>query len=135
MKQFNWMPLLTLASILALPTSAIATDMSSKLTNQSAQNGQAGFYLVQDKIISENDCVKVQGNKKLNPGETAELKIKEGCKWGVVKYKIVNMSDNKEMGYLKHSYNEGEFSIDIMSACKGGDCNFYGLNAEQNKSK
>lgn len=135
MKLFNKLPYVLLASALLLPTSAMAADMSSKLTNQSKQNGSEGYSLVQDKIIGENDCVKVEGNAKLNPGDGAELKIKDGCKWGVVRYKIVNISDSKEMGYLKHSFNDGEFSIDITSVCKDGACNFSGLTPEQNKAK
>lgn len=137
MKLFNKLSSVVLASTIlsALPSYAIAADMSSKLTNQSKQNGSAGYYLVQDKIIGENDCVKVEGNAKLNPGDSAELKIKVGCKWGVVRYKILNISDNKEMGYLKHSFNDGEFSVDITSACKDGECNFYGLTPEQVKAK
>lgn len=135
MKLFNRVHWIVLTSVMVLPAYAMADDMSSKLTNQSKQNGSTGFYLVQDKIIGENDCVKVDGEAKLNPGDSAQLKIKDGCKWGVVRYKIVNMSDNKEMGYLKHSFNDGEFSIDITSVCKGGECNFYGLNADQNKPK
>lgn len=136
MKGFHGIRALMLASIIALPTYALADDdMVSKLTNQSKQSGGEGYYLVQDKIIGENDCVKVDGPSKLNPGDSAKLKIKEDCKWGVVRYKIFNMTDNKEMGYLKHSFNDGEFSIDITSACKGGECSFNGLTAEQNKPK
>lgn len=135
MKQFNWLQAVTCASIMVLPTYAIAADMSSKLTNQSKQNAETGYYLVQDKIIAENDCVKVDGNAKLNPGDSAQLTIKKDCKWGVVRYKIMNINDNKEMGYLKHSYNDGDFSIDIMSVCKGGECNFFGLTADQIKPK
>ncbi len=135
MKRFMSVQSIVLATTLILPAYAMADDMNSKLTNQSGKNGSPGFYLVLDKTISENDCVKVDGNAKLNPGDSAQLKIKQGCKWGVVRYKIFNLTDNKEMGYLKHSYNDGDFSIDISSVCKGGECGFYELSADQNKSK
>lgn len=135
MRPFNTIRSFMLASAMLLSTYAMANDLSSTLTNQSAQNGAAGFYLVQDKIIGENDCVKVEGNTKLNPNDSVQLKIKQGCKWGVVRYKIFDISNNKEMGYLKHSFNDGDFNIDITSTCKNGDCSFYGLNPEQNKLK
>lgn len=135
MRLFNTIQSAMLASAMLLPTYAMAEDLSSTLTNQSTQNGSTGFYLVQDKIIGENDCVKVEGNAKLNPNDSAQLKIKQGCKWGVVRYKIFDISSHKDMGYLKHSFNDGNFNIDITSICKSGECNFYGLNPEQNKPK
>lgn len=125
-----------LTSIITFPAYIMADDnLSSTLVNQSKQNGSDGFYLVQAKIIDENECVTVEGNKKVNPGENAQLKIKKGCNWGVVLYKIFSVKDNKEMGYLGHSFHDGNFSIDVTSICKGSECKFYDLNPEQNRSK
>ena len=119
--------------ILSWASYAAADDISSKLTNQSKQNGSDGYYLVQEKVIGENDCVKVDGNKKLNPGDSANLKIKEDCKWGVVQYKIFNVTDDKEVGTLGHSFRDGVFNVEIVSECKGSDCAFTGLTPSQNK--
>jgi hypothetical protein len=119
------------ASTILLPSYAVAGDINSKLTNQSKENGSDGYYLVQETIIGENGCVKVEGDKKLNPGDSAQLKIKEGCKWGVVRYKIYNVLDNKEIGKLGHSFHDGNFTTEIIGTCKGNDCSFTGITAEQ----
>lgn len=127
---------LLFTSIIMFPVYGMADDnMSSKLVNRSKQNGSEGYYLVQDKILGENDCVKVEGNKKLNPGDSAQLNINKECKWGVVVYKIFSMKENKEMGYLGHSFHDGDFSIDITALCKGSECSFYDLNPAQSRNK
>jgi hypothetical protein len=124
-----------LISTLSCASIAMADDVSSKLTNQSKQNGSEGYYLVQEKVISEDECVKVEGNKRLNPGDSARLKIKDDdCKWGVVQYKIFTVSGDKEVGKLGHSFRDGNFSVEIVSECKGSDCSFTGLTSEQNKN-
>lgn len=127
--------LLTSISILPAYVMAANDNFTSKLVNQSKLNDSEGYYLVQDKILGENDCVKVDGNKKLNPGDSAQLNIKKECNWGVVRYKIFSVKDNKDMGYLGHSFHDGNFSIDVTSVCKGSECSFYGLNPEQNRNK
>lgn len=119
------------SSTISLSPCVMADDLSSKLSNQSKQNAAAGYYLVQDTVIGENDCVKVEGNKKLNPGDSAQLKIKDGCKWGVARYTIYNVSDDKEIGKLGHSFHDGNFTIEIISTCKGNECSFTGLTPEQ----
>lgn len=124
------------SSVIILPASLMAADnQSSKLNNQSGQNGSKAFYLVQEKILGEGDCVQVVGNKKINPGESAQLNIKKDCTWGVARYKIYSAQDNKEIGYLGHSFHDGNFSIDITSQCKGSECNFFDLNPDQERKK
>lgn len=135
MKSFNLLKSFILISTLGIPAYGIADDTSSKLTNQSKQNGANGYYLVREKIIAENNCVNVEGSEKLNPGDSANLKIKPECKWGVVQYKIYNVDDNKEIGKLGHSYHDGNFTIEITSTCEGKDCNFTSLLPEKMKSK
>lgn len=134
MKILDTMRSMLFISIITLPALVMANDnFSSNLVNQSKHNGSEGFYLVQDKILGENDCVTVKGNKKINPGDSAQLTIKKDCSWGVVRYKIFSVKDNKDIGYLGHSFHDGNFSIDITSLCKGSECNFYDLNPDQKR--
>lgn len=136
MKVSNIMKSLLFSSIVFLPVYAIADDnLSSTLTNRSKQSGSEGYTLVQEKTWGEKDCVKVEGSEKLNPGDSNKLKIKKGCDWGGVGYKIVAVKDNQEVGRLGHSFHGGDFSIDITADCKGTECNFYDLNPVQNRSK
>ncbi len=129
--------LLLIISALLLPIYGFAADtnFSSTLNNQSKQNDPNGFSLVQAKVWSENGCVLNSGSKKINPGESTVLEIKQGCMWGGVSYKIISIKDNKDMGYLAHSFRNGSFSIEIKAPCKDSVCNFYDLNPQQDRAK
>ena len=114
-----------------LPVHASDADFyTSKLSNNSKTAD--GYYLVQDKIWSEKGCVVDTGKDKLNPGDTATLKIKKDCKWGVVKYQIHKMKDDASMGFLAHSFHDGEFSLEITKKCSNNNCIFRDLSLEQN---
>lgn len=123
----------SIALCFVLPTYAFAADKTSDLKNQS--DPKTGYYLVQDKIWAKNGCVitPAAGNKKINPGDTDTLKVKDGCKWGVVTYNIFQVSDSKKVGEMAHSYRDGSFNIDIKADCSGDACTFYDLNPQQNR--
>jgi hypothetical protein len=118
-------------------TNALAADdvVSSKLNNLSKTKDSEGYYLVQDKVWSEYDCITDSGNKKINPNETSVLKVKKECKWAGIRYKIFKVTNNEDMGFLAHSYRDGTFSIEVTSPCNGDECNFYDLSPEQTRKK
>lgn len=127
----------SLLSILLLtittPFASADDNISSTLNNKSKQNGSEGFYLVQDKAWSEEGCILDKGKSQINPGESSVLKIKQGCTWAAVRYKITDVTNSKDMGFLGHSFRDGNFAIDISAPCNGNECNFYDLNPEQNR--
>jgi hypothetical protein len=106
-----------------LPTLVLAND-ESELKNQS--NQKDGYYLVQENIWTKKGCVEEpkEGKQKVMPGESAKLKMKEGCKWGVVKYEVFKMSDHKKVGDIAHTYRGGKFFIEMQKTCEGNTCNF-----------
>lgn len=116
-----------------LPTYALADNSSATLNNQS--DAKTGYNLVQDWIWGETGCViaPTVGKTVIHPGQSAQLTIKDGCKWGGVRYKIINLANNQEVGMLSHSFHNGSFSIDISAPCSGTTCNFHDLNPSQNR--
>lgn len=118
-----------------LLAAAAEDNYSSTLNNKSNTNGKEAFYLVKDQSWAEGDCIMEKGKDRINPGESSNLKIKKGCTWGVMKYKILSVKDNKFMGNLAHSFHDGKFSIELTSQCNEKECNFYDLNPEQNRNK
>jgi len=119
---------------LLLPVYATASDFyTSDLNNNSKTAKSAGYYLVQDKVWSENGCVADSGKDKLNPGDTTTLKIKKECKWGGVRYKIQTVKDNTSMGFLSHSFHDGTFSLEVTANCNNNKCVFRDLSPEQNR--
>lgn len=126
---------LILAMTAPVYASAAEEANSSTLNNKTTQNDPDGFYLVQDKVWGENGCVIDSGKKQINPGESNILKIKNGCTWGGIRYKIVKVSTKADMGYLGHSFRDGSFTIDITEPCTGSECNFYDLSPQQNRQK
>jgi len=125
--------LLVLATLLSSCVLATEGDHTSKLNNETKQQSGEPFYLVQDKVWSEYGCVLDSGSKRVNPGESTVLKIKKGCKWGGVQYKVFKASNNEDMGYLAHSFRDGTFNIEVTAPCGPSGCNFYDLSPEQNR--
>lgn len=116
---------------IAIPFYAAAADnITSKLTNKSNENNGPNYTLVQDKTLGEGGCVVDAGSKKVAPGESTTLTIKNGCTWGVVVYKVMK-GDNSEVAQLSHSYRDGNFSIQVNAKCQDKDCVFYDLNPQQ----
>lgn len=124
-----------LISLLAalIPGYALADNSTSTLNNQS--DSKTGYYLVQDWIWGNQGCViaPTVGMTKIQPGQSAQLTVKEGCKWGGVRYKIFNVANNQEIGSLSHSFHNGSFSIDVSAPCSGSTCVFRDLDPQQNR--
>jgi len=133
MKGLLFQPKIALVLALALPLCAVAEegDYTSKLTNKSKENGGTGYTLVQDRTWGEPTCVVDTGSKELKPGDSTNLSIKKGCKWGGVQYKIMKEGDNSDVGRLSHSFRDGTFTIEITSECQNTGCDFYDLNPQQ----
>ena len=135
MKKYQVQRLLVVSSLL-LSSFAFGDDnYSSTLNNKSKQKESAGYYLIQDKTWSEEDCILDKGKQRINPGESSVLTIKKGCTWGGIRYKIFSVDNDKSMGFLAHSFREGSFSLEITASCNGGECTFYDLNPEQDRTK
>jgi hypothetical protein len=119
---------------LLLPVYASAANVyTSELSNHSKTEKSAGYYLVQDKVWSENGCVADSGKEKLNPGDMTTLKIKKDCKWGGVRYKIHQVKGDATKGYLAHSFHDGTFTIEITENCNNNNCEFRDLSPEQDR--
>ena len=135
MKKYKLHSLLIVSSLLLSPLVSGDDNYSSTLDNKSKQKANDGYYLIQDKTWSEEGCILDKGKQRINPGDSNVLTIKKGCTWGGIRYKVFSVSNDKYMGFLAHSFREGNFSLEITAPCNGSECIFYDLNPEQDRVK
>ncbi len=127
---------LFMISFLFMPFVAQSDDnYRSTLENKSKQKANEGYYLVQDRTWSEEGCILEKGKERINPGDSSVLTIKKGCVWGGIQYKVFSVDKDKYMGFLAHSFREGNFSLEVTAPCDGKTCTFYDLNPEQDRMK
>ncbi|CAN5387984.1 hypothetical protein BH10PSE19_BH10PSE19_13080 [soil metagenome] len=125
--------LLVLTILLPVYATAASDSQVATLTNQS--KGADAYYLIQDKIWSENACVKPLGKKKVKPGQIAKFDIKKSCTWSAIGFKVFKSSNNEDAGYAVFSVRDGKTSLEIKAHCADGQCVFYDLNPQQQGRK
>ena len=119
-----------LVAALAFPILAMADDVNKVTLNNNSKTADSngGYYLEQDKIWSDPDCVVYRGEKKVMPGSNTSFEMKKSCVWGTVTFKVYKAKSDQYMGTLAYTLRDGKANIEFKKPCKSdSECDFVGI--------